>query len=345
MTFETDKYEIDFLNVNNADAILIRCFYDDKQYIILIDAGNVSDSEKIINHLKNVYQNTNIDLAICTHPDKDHIGGFFGILEDEDITINEFWLIDPAKYLNVGDVKRYTNKNNERKAVRELFNKPGDSRLNLISILLKQEIDTKTVIQGVAHKLLPIKVVAPNKEYYSELVKQMVENIGVLAYEDSDTSTYDETALPSDEDSKSVLDIDDDTSPFNASSVVILFEPEEGEKFLFTGDANCASLKDMMETYNEEVSDITILKVPHHGSKHNMTTEIIEHLNPKFSIISAKGTRKHPNSGLVYWLIKYGNVYSTHKTYGYIHFRKNIASRKGNIKIQPLKKIKVNEQN
>ena len=32
------------------------------------------------------------------------------------------------------------------------------------------------------------------------------------------------------------------------------------------------------------------------------------------SIICACGNEKHPNSSLVYYLSKYGNVYSTHKT-------------------------------
>jgi len=75
MSLTTDKYEIDILNVNDADAIIIRCILNGYQYIILIDAGNTSDYATIKNHLKDVYNNTYIDLAICTHPDKDHIGG------------------------------------------------------------------------------------------------------------------------------------------------------------------------------------------------------------------------------------------------------------------------------
>jgi beta-lactamase superfamily II metal-dependent hydrolase len=70
----------------------------------------------------------------------------------------------------------------------------------------------------------------------------------------------------------------------------------------------------MIEKYGNEVKSPTILKVPHHGSKHNLTTDIIDKLSPKMSIISAKGSRKHPNSGIVYWLSRHGNVYSTHKS-------------------------------
>jgi len=339
MSFETTKYEIDILNVKDADSILIRCYNENLEYIILIDAGNVSDYEKIKNHLKNVYKNTYIDLAICTHPDKDHIGGFFGLLDDDEITIKDFWLIDPANYLTKDDIHHYRNEANAKKAVRKLFNKPNDSNKNLISILLsKEEIETYTVSQGYSHPEIPIKVVAPSSEYYQELVKIMVEDFGLKTYEDSDTSDYDENALPDESDVKSVIDVDDDKSPYNASSLVLLFEPGDGNKFLFTGDSNCASLTNMIETFNDEVRNVTMLKVPHHGSKHNLTTEIIEHLSPRISIISAKGTKKHPNSGIVYWLSKSGNVYSTHKSSGGLHYYNNIEPRKGSKTAIPLKK-------
>lgn len=337
MSFVTDKYEIDILNVNDADAILIRCFNDNVQYIILIDAGNILDCEKIKNHLKNVYENTFIDLAICTHPDKDHIGGFFGLLEDEEVTINEFWLIDPAQHLDENDIQRYQNPANAEKAVRKLFNKPNDSNQNLISILLSKGIDTFSMIQGNLHSNIPIKVVAPSDDYYKELIKVMVEDFGLKTYEDADTSEYDDNALPDETEVKSVIDVDDDQSPYNASSLVLLFEPGDGKKFLFTGDANCASLTNMVDTHNGGLRNITMLKVPHHGSKHNMTTEIIENLSPSMSIISAKGTKKHPSSGLVYWLSKSGNVYSTHKSNGGLHYRSNMDSREGNTTAVPLK--------
>ena len=314
MSFTTNNYQIDFLDVKDADSILIRCYNGVTPYIILIDAGNISDYQIIKNKLKNSYNRQIIDLAICTHPDKDHIGGFFGLLDDDEITINEFCLIDPAAYLDESDLLRYRNKDRAIDAVRKLFNKPNDSNQNLISKILSQGINGKTVISGSVHDDIPIRVLAPSREYYSELVKEMVADFGLKTYEESDTSVYDENALPDESDVKSVIDLDDDSSPYNASSIVLLFEPGDGTKYLFTGDANCASLMDMIERCNGELDNITILKVPHHGSKHNMTTEIIESLRPKMSIISAKGTKKHPNSGLVSWLSKYGNVYSTHKS-------------------------------
>ena len=313
------KYEYEILDVGDADAILIRHYIGSNPYVVLIDAGNVNDREKIKDHLVKYYNTYTIDLAICTHPDKDHIGGFFGLLEDDDIIISEFWLIDPANYLDETDIHRYRTKDSATKAVRQIFNKPNDDSQNLINILSVQNIDTYSVISGNTHDILPIKVVGPTKNYYKEVVKNMVADYGIKVYEEADTSKYDEAEEMSIDTAKSSIDnCDDDLSPYNQSSIVLLYEPENGKKILFTGDATCTSLVQMTKDY-PEIKNIDLLKVPHHGSKHNLNSAIIDTLKPKISLISAKGSRKHPSSAIANYLSKYGSVFSTHKCNSFIH--------------------------
>lgn len=67
----------------------------------------------------------------------------------------------------------------------------------------------------------------------------------------------------------------------------------------------------MMLNKYKWLRNVDFLKVPHHGSRRNLNTSIIEDLSPKSSCISAAGNKKHPSGRLVYWLAKYGNVYST----------------------------------
>lgn len=52
------KYEYEMLKVGDADAILIRHFINDEAYVVLIDAGNASDSSTIKNHIKNYFRTT-----------------------------------------------------------------------------------------------------------------------------------------------------------------------------------------------------------------------------------------------------------------------------------------------
>lgn len=332
------KYEYEILKVGDADIIIIRHYINDESFTILIDAGNAGDSQLIKRHLLNYYGSTYIDLAICTHPDSDHKDGFFNLLQDEEVTIAEFWLTDPAGFIDEQDIERYRSHENAVIAVRKIWNKSTDNKLNLIDLALDKCKRVRTVIDGTKHITLPIAVLGPTADYYGEIVKDMVAQYGVVTYKDSSKDAYDEAFRINDDEIKSFIDTVEDNSPFNASSLIILYQPGDGNKILFAGDANTTSLQMMLEKY-KWLRDVDLLKVPHHGSCHNLNTSIIDQLRPKTSYISAIGNSKHPNGRLVYWLSKYGPVYSTHTANSYIHHKsKDMPERKGSIALLPLKK-------
>lgn len=307
------KYEVHYLDVKDADAIIIK--YKAFDYcpwkIVLIDAGNVGDGEKIRKCIGKSDDNYyHIDYAFCTHPDKDHKGGFFELLEDNRVVINKLCLIDPSLYLNKEDFYFVNKDCDAKQKSRKPFSHPDDTSKNLIELA-----DSKGILcpvkDGFLCKDVPVKVLGPSDGYYREKVLDMVSRYAELT-DDSDTTKYDEKASVDEKDAKSVIDEDDDDSATNSTSLILLFFPENS-KFLFTGDANCASLQSVINKYKQEIKGCK-LKVPHHGSKHNLNTKIIDELKPSGAIISASGSRKHPSSGIVYWLSKYCNVYSTHKT-------------------------------
>lgn len=81
----------------------------------------------------------------------------------------------------------------------------------------------------------------------------------------------------------------------------------DNEKMLLTGDAS----KKVFNRLIEKGKDISAsyLKMPHHGSKHNMNGKILDKINPKVAIISHKngrfGTAKdtHPNQEILELLL------------------------------------------
>ena len=190
-------------------------------------------------------------MAICTHPDSDHKDGFFNLLQDDDITIETFWLTDPAQYLDVNDIQRYRNKENATKAVRKIWQKSTDANLNLIDLALNKCSKVESVTDGVKHPILPISIVGPSDEYYAEVVKAMVADYGVKTYEDSSKEAYDNAFKIDEKDIKSIIDNDEDLSPYNASSLIILYEPGDGKRLLFAGDANTTSLQMMLNKYKK----------------------------------------------------------------------------------------------
>jgi competence protein ComEC len=66
--------------------------------------------------------------------------------------------------------------------------------------------------------------------------------------------------------------------------------------FLFTGDAELQSEKDMIA--KKVLSKVDVLKVGHHGSKDSSSTEFLKVTKPTYSIISvgAKNSYKHPTT-------------------------------------------------
>ena len=312
-------YEIHFLDVGDADCIIIR--YTPNAYtpekIAVIDAGNVSDSEKIKEFLKSHCHTNCIDLAVCTHPDGDHKGGFFGLLEDPQIIIREFWLKDPLLYVSDSDFARMRRTDNKIAACRRVYNHPSTNSKNLIDLILSKHnkdgstCEGRNVCPGKEHEILPIKVIGPIESYYAEAAKGIVQNFAELKVE-SDTEKYDELCEVSEEDARSVIDEEHDPSSTNQGSLILYFKPTSDFKVLMPGDASDTSLHLVYDT-NRYIAG-SVLKVPHHGSKHNLTTSLIDALRPVASIISAAGTVKHPSSAVVRYLSKYGNVYSTHKS-------------------------------
>ena len=64
---------------------------------------------------------------------------------------------------------------------------------------------------------------------------------------------------------------------------------------MFMGDASITTEKEILNKYN--LPDIDVLKVGHRGSKTSSSTDFIDEINPKYSIISVgkKNCYGHPN--------------------------------------------------
>lgn len=318
---EDPQYEIHFLDVGDADCIVIwyRPNAESRAYIALVDSGNVSDAPRIKEFLANRFGTTTIDLAVCTHPDSDHKGGFFGLLEDKKVIIKEFWWKNPAKHISEDDFAKMQRHDSMVAACERVYNHPTDPSKNLLDLAREKVVGCEcyNVAPGFSHSVMPIKVLGPMDDYYRKAAIEIVEKFAELRTE-SDPSAYDELEELSEENARSVIDTVKDESPTNKGSVILYFAPTNSMRFILAGDAAASSIRLVFDR-NRSLLTGAILKVPHHGSKHNLNSSLIDDLKPSQSVVSAAGTKKHPSSAIVYYLSKYGNVYSTHKTRG-LHY-------------------------
>lgn len=311
-------YEIHFLDVGDADCIAIWYKQDalSDASVALIDAGNVSDAGKIKKFLKDQFGTLCIDLAVCTHPDSDHKGGFFELLEDEDVVIREFWWKNPARHMSEDDFAKMHRLDSMVVACERVYNHPTDPSKNLLNLAREKVVDGKcyNVKTGRKHAVIPLTVLGPTDDYYRVAAVEIVEKFAELKC-DTDTSEYDELEELTEEDAKSVIDTVKDESPTNKGSLILYFAPTSSMRFLLAGDAAASSLRIVYDA-NKNILTGCILKVPHHGSKHNLNSSLIDDLKPTQSVISAVGSKKHPSSAIVRCLSEHGDVYLTRKSKG-----------------------------
>jgi competence protein ComEC len=80
--------KVHYIDVGQGDSTLLQ-FSDQKEdYTILIDAGNWTGNE-VVNYLKSQHV-SQIDIAIGTHPDADHIGQLANVINT--FNVGEVWL-------------------------------------------------------------------------------------------------------------------------------------------------------------------------------------------------------------------------------------------------------------
>lgn len=91
----------------------------------------------------------------------------------------------------------------------------------------------------------------------------------------------------------------------NLSSIVCLVEAG-GKKILLTGDARGDFIMQGLENaglFEDGVLEVDILKVPHHGSNHNLDADFFEAIIADTYVISANGRYGNPDRESVEWII------------------------------------------
>ena len=268
----SDYFEIDFLDVNakeSGDAIPLRYKIGTETRIHVTDGGFQKTGDKIVEHINEYYDEPDtIDAVIVSHPDGDHAGGLRTVLEN--FKVSELWMLRPWDYVDelIDRFARFKNKENLKKRLKEIY--PNVAALEEIAeeegILIYEPFQGK--------KIGDFTVLAPTKERYLDLIVESEktpqatrESIQAsLAKADSSQAAWGEEAFSSEE-----------TSAENNMSV-IQYANLCSEKILLTADAGRDALTeaaDYAPWAGLILPGINHFQVPHHGSRRNLSTEIL----------------------------------------------------------------------
>jgi beta-lactamase superfamily II metal-dependent hydrolase len=307
------------LKANHGDCILVSHAGTSGTVNILIDGGTSSTFKhgprqrydgalcKVLDELKNKGQH--IDLAVLTHIDDDHIHGLIKAFETpnylselvKSIWFNSSRLI--TQHFNVPEIPENNillTDDSPQTSVRQgkeleaLLDEIGCERVPLIDV-------------GQVHRVGPFKltVLSPSQNQLERLLHKWPseEESGATAAHDNDYQLSLEEIWAADE-------FESDVSVYNGSSIAFLLEIDN-TKLLFLGDAHdqvvVESLRDL--GFNETNKlHLDLVKVSHHGSQYNTSSEFLSLLQSSRYIISTNGSRHGlPNKRAIARIIKETN--------------------------------------
>ncbi|UVL05963.1 ComEC/Rec2 family competence protein [Pseudomonas sp. B21-047] len=280
-----ESIEIDFLPVgegeHSGDAIAIRWREDGQFKVMIYDGGTQAYGAQLVKHVQEHFQTSYVDYVVNSHPDNDHAGGLLHVLTT--LTVGELWMHRPWEYSDL--IRDYFH---DRRMTDESLAKRLKQKMSAAYALEQAALERGVTIRepfsgdqiGIftvlspgryryVHNLIPAFQKSPElKENQSTAAAALDAVKGVASYV---AARWGFEYLP-----ESVK-----TSAENESSV-ILFASIGKNGYLLTGDAGIESLRAAATFASERGIDlptrVTFAQIPHHGGRHNVSTETLNML-------------------------------------------------------------------
>lgn len=338
------KYEIDFIEVGDTsgDAIALRYKindYDKDYTVMVIDGGSKETGENLVNHIRKYYGTEHVNYVINTHPDSDHSSGLTVVLEK--LEVDRLYMHRPWEHIN--EILNKAILKDKRVTEYSLKNRFKTTYYKFAYQL--EEIAKNRKIQIIepfsGTEIGIFKVLSPSKEFYLDLIINSDKTYELEGkYNDNKYINDSRVNLFHNikEKIKEYFNIDNlekdpQTSNENNTSV-IMHGIIDNKGILFTGDAGVIALNEAYK-FNKNIKDtLYFIQVPHHGSKHNVNSDVLNKIvgniisinepKTKTAYVSAgKNDEKHPRKcvtnafyrrGCKIYTNKNGNICQFHNT-------------------------------
>lgn len=312
-------FKIRMLPAGYGDCLWVEYGDPAKPYRLLIDAGTLPTYKEIRARVEQDLpeRDRRFDLFVVTHIDNDHIDAAVRLLNSPSLHVayKQIWF------------------NGWKQLVDKDVMGPHQGEY-LTALIEQQEIPLNRSFRGRAafvpdkgklpRKKLPggmtITLLAPTLGQLQRLRTEWKKALGPDAGNSKKAlkklatlPRYKDTLGPPKAlDVKALADtpMKPDTATPNASSLVFIAE-YDGKRCLFAADANPQTLEPAVDRLLQEEGHARLsldgLKVPHHGSKHNVSSAFIQKLNCRKYLLSSSGQRfHHPDPEAVARIIRYG---------------------------------------
>jgi beta-lactamase superfamily II metal-dependent hydrolase len=288
MNWETG-FEIDFLPVGtgekNGDAIALRFGVQGNYKVMVYDGGTKDSGAALVAHIRQHYQTNRVDYMVNTHPDRDHASGLSVVLDEMDV--GELWMHQPWDYSS--EICGYFRDGRiTDKSLGARLQEKMSAAYQLEQLAKAKGVKIFEPFEGALIGGI-FRVLSPSKNWYIHtLIPEFAKSPELkAAIESSDLGNLLKALLE-----KAANWVDEtlhietlkenvSTSAENESSV-ILYGKIDSEVILLTGDAGIRALA-AAATYAASIgidipNTVSIVQVPHHGSRHNISPTVMNML-------------------------------------------------------------------
>jgi hypothetical protein len=264
-------FEIDFLatgqDSRSGDAITMRFTRPDTGALahVIIDAGFQATGDDVVEFVVNRYGTRDVDLAVLTHPDGDHIGGMGTVIRDLNVTALGLHRLSA----HGGSSLRAA------KAVDELCDVAAANGTAIYD-----------AFQGLNAFDGTLLIAGPTQAYYEQLVQEQLQEAEGAAAATRGPGRIAEAVQKMGARLLDAFPIESDfddvggTSPRNNSCAIVEVRLAD-ETFLFTADAGVPAINsalDYLDAQGRTDRYPDLVQVPHHGSRRNLDRATIERL-------------------------------------------------------------------
>ncbi|WP_217924410.1 ComEC/Rec2 family competence protein [Miltoncostaea oceani] len=303
-------FTLEALQAKEGDCLLIHYGPDEPTGLMLIDGGPPGTFRRVLaprlEELRPAVADAavEIDLGMVSHIDADHIAGLLDLTRvlteakrdqrPPPYVLRRFW--HNSLEAMIGDVSGPASLSRLASAASTSRPVPRATREDVSAVIasvpqgqrLADDLEfllpaNQAGVIASGHTLpLPdgptLTVIGPDQEELAALREQW------------------EREVPRDEDAEVAAYLDDSIP--NLSSIVCLVE-FEGKRILLTGDARGDHVLEGLERAGllkgrRRTLSVDILKLPHHGSEHNVDQDFFDRIQARHYVISADGAHGNP---------------------------------------------------
>lgn len=317
---------IEMLPAGHGDALVVEYGTRAATHRVLVDAGTFLTWDAVRARLLAMPDRT-YEAFVVTHVDEDHIGGAVKLLADPDLRhrVDDVWFNGFVHSKRGGDVLGPVDGERLTRLIRDggyRWNEPFARRVSASvggpAVVASTGALPRIELPGgaVVHLLSPS---GPKLKKMATVWEKVVEAAGLVPGQGTDRAARKPPKRPKLVDELPLVltgaDIDrhaapssPDRSEANGASIALLFEHGR-KRALLAADAHAdvlvASLRRFAESTGEDRVRVDLCKLPHHASRANVTTELVEVLDAARYLVSSNGDNfGHPDDAALARVIR-----------------------------------------